>query len=77
MALNLKLKAEKKEDGDVFLLLEASESLEDGQTSTSLGITLHGVIGDVKVQPKSLSFTNKEGAPIIMELHKPLSAPSL
>ena len=77
---SLKMKVEQQEQRglDTFLKIKVSESAEDGGANTTVGITLHDVqSGGVKMEHGGVLFRTQDGAPCILKIGTPISAPLL
>ena len=70
-SLIFKVKKQEQRGSDTFLELELSEN--DGPKSISLEVTLHNVDAlSVDVQEGGMQIITKEGAPIIVNIRKPV-----
>ena len=75
--LKMEIKKQEQRGLDTFLTIKVSESEKDGGANTTVEITLHDVQKQVKMDQGGVLFYTKDGAPCILMIAAPFSAPSL
>ena len=76
--LKIEIKQREQRGSDAFLAIKVSESAEDGGANTTVGITLHDVQSSrIKMEQGGVLFRSQDGAPCILRIATPISAPLL
>ncbi|MFA4881077.1 MAG: hypothetical protein WC650_05675 [Candidatus Doudnabacteria bacterium] len=76
--LEMEIKEQEQKGPDTVLKIKLSESPEDGNKSTTVKLTLHNVkSSNVGKKQGGILFYTEDGAPCILRIDAPLSAPDL